>query len=93
MLNSLFSFPPAQKNENVCYPGPGHTAFLSTREMSAAEALQQEIKQQGEVVKNLKAEKKVSSRKPYYQRGIRTDTYAEEPTGTNITQMNVTTLI
>jgi hypothetical protein len=27
--------------------------------MSAAEALQQEIKQQGEVVKNLKAEKKV----------------------------------
>jgi hypothetical protein len=30
-----------------------------SREMSAAEALQQEIKQQGETVKALKAEKKV----------------------------------
>ncbi len=33
--------------------------ILRTREMSAAEALQQEIKQQGETVKALKAEKKV----------------------------------
>ena len=33
--------------------------FLKAREMSAAEALQQEIKQQGELVKSLKAEKKV----------------------------------